>query len=86
MLEEYIKRLVHDLAPADIPYGEEVADFIAGEIDRFGLPAVPNRVVGQMMIVLKAARDVQTPKRDNLTDEAGYADATDVATREDQAA
>lgn len=37
-----------------------------------GVEVTP-RMVGRLMIVMKMARDVHTPKADNLVDSAGYA-------------
>lgn len=80
-LEEYVKRCVQEaIELSDIPYAAEVADSICARIDTAGLPAMSNRTVGHLMMDLKVARDIQTPKRDNLVDLAGYADATDLAT------
>jgi hypothetical protein len=43
---------------------------------------VSNRQVGQALAWLKIARDVGTPKHDNLVDLAGYAEATAMAAKE----
>jgi len=40
------------------------------------------RMVGRMMIALKLSRDVHKPKRDNLTDTAGYAHSMDLLEKE----
>lgn len=81
ILEE-ARRVVHE--DRAIQYGRPENNFarIAAVWEIILDTKITLRQVGLMLAAMKIVRDAHKPKRDNLVDLAGYAEAIDMATRE----